>query len=48
MFIHTIVYVILSLMMATAAFASSVPISKAPKEQCAAELEKEANDTLQK
>ena len=48
MFIHTIVYVILSLLMATAAFASSVPVSKEPKEQCAAELDEEATDTVQK
>lgn len=46
MFIHTIVYVILSVMMATAAFASSVPFNKAPKERHVTELEKEAIDTL--
>ena len=47
MFIHTIVYVILSAMMATAAFASSMPINKAPREQQAEEVEKEATRTPQ-
>lgn len=47
MFVHTIVYVVLSLMTATAAFASSVPVGKTPREQPAAELEQEATDTGQ-
>lgn len=46
MFVHTIVYVILSVMSVTAAFASSMPISKAPREEPAGEPEKEATDTL--
>ena len=47
MFIHTSVYVILSVMMAAAAFASSMPISKAAKERHVTELDKEVIDTLQ-
>ena len=47
MFIHTMVYVILSAMMATAAFASSMPINKAPREQQAEEVEKDATRTPQ-
>jgi len=47
MFIHSIVYMTLSLLMTTAAFASSLPFSKAPREQQAAEAEKETVDTLQ-
>jgi hypothetical protein len=46
MITHTIVYVVLSVMTATAAFASSMPISKAPREQQAAEPETEETDTL--
>ena len=46
MFIHTIVYVILSVLMATAAFASAMPVHKAPPEQKTADQEKETTDTL--
>jgi hypothetical protein len=45
MIIQSIVYVVLSLLTATAAFASSVPFSKVSPEQHAAELEKETLDT---
>jgi hypothetical protein len=45
MIVHTIVYLVLSVMTATAAFASSMPISKAPREQQAAEAETEATDS---
>jgi hypothetical protein len=45
MIAHTIVYLVLSVMTATAAFASSMPISKAPRVQQAAEAETEATDT---
>ena len=44
MFIHTIVYVFLSILMATAAVASSMPISKAPDERQTADSETEAAD----
>ena len=47
MSVHTIVYVVLSVMTATAAFASSVPIGKTPREQPAAEREKDATETLE-
>jgi hypothetical protein len=47
MIIQSIVYVVLSLLTATAAFASSVPFSKVSPEQHAAELEKETLDTPQ-
>ena len=47
MLIHSIVYVILTVLSATAAFASSMPVSKDPGEQQAPELETEATDTLQ-
>jgi len=47
MFIHTIVYTLLSAMMATAAFASSMPITRTPRDHQAAEAEKEATTTPQ-
>ncbi len=47
MFIHTIVYVVLTMLTATAAIASSVPFSKAPREQPAPDAEKETIDTPQ-
>lgn len=49
MFIHSIVYVILSMLSATAAYASSTPVSKVPGEQQpepGKEADKELNDTL--
>jgi len=46
MFVHTIVYVVLSILSATAVYAASVPISKAPREQQASEVERETTDTL--
>ncbi len=50
MFIHSIVYVILSMLSATAAYASSTPVGKAPGEQQqpepGKEADKELNDTL--
>ncbi|MEE4145803.1 MAG: hypothetical protein V2I26_13440 [Halieaceae bacterium] len=50
MFIHSIVYIILSMLSATAVYASSTPVSKAPGErqlsETGKEADKEANDTL--
>lgn len=48
MVIQSIVYVVLSILAATAAFASSVPFSKVSPEQHTTELEQETLDTLQK
>ena len=50
MIAHTIVYVILSVLSATAVFAAGTPIEKAPKEQPqdgkAGKEEKDASNTL--
>ena len=47
MFIHSIVFVFLALLSATAAYASSMPISKEPDaRQAAPEVEKEPTDIL--
>lgn len=47
MFVHTIVYVILSLMSVTAAFAASMPMSRSPREEQSGDAEKDATDTPQ-
>jgi hypothetical protein len=41
MFIHSILFVILTILSATAAYASSKPVAKLPREQAAPELELE-------
>ena len=47
MFIHTIVYVILSILSAIAVYAASMPIAKdSPEEQPASEGDKENHVTL--
>lgn len=47
MIAHTIVYVILSILSATAVFAASMPVEKAPKEQkLPADNEKDSTNTL--
>jgi hypothetical protein len=50
MFIHSVVYIILSMLSATAAYASSTPVGKAPGGQQVSEpgkeADKEVNDTL--
>lgn len=47
MFIHTIVYVILSILSATAVYAASMPINKEPrKEQHASGDDKETTTSL--
>ena len=50
MFIHSVVYIILSMLSATAAYASSTPVSKTPGEQqlpeSGKEADKEVNDPL--
>jgi len=47
MVIQSIVYVVLAVLTATAAFASSVPFSKVSPEQHTTELEQETLDTFQ-
>ena len=42
MFIHSVVYIILSILSATAAYASSAPVSKSPGEQQLSETGKTA------
>ena len=47
MIIHTIVYVVLSILSATAVYASSLPVSKEPREEKhAAEEDKDEFDIL--
>ena len=47
MIAHTIVYVILSVLSATAVYAASAPVAKAPKEQHQASAdEKDSTNTL--
>lgn len=49
MIIHSIVYVVLSILSATAVYAASVPISKAPREQREAPgTTKDTTDSRQK
>jgi len=47
MFVHTVVYVLLSLMSVTVAFAASMPISRSTGEEPSVEADKDATDTLQ-
>ena len=50
MFVQSVVYIILSMLSATAAYASSTPVSKTPGEQqmpdSGKEADKEVSDTL--
>jgi hypothetical protein len=47
MFIHSIVYVVLTMLTATAAIASSLPVGKAPREQPAPDHQEETIETPQ-
>ena len=47
MFIHSIVFVILAILSATATYAAGKPISKQPREQQAACAEQDTTDNLQ-
>ena len=47
MFVHTVVYAILSLMSAIAAFAASMPMSRSPREEPSVDAEQDATDTPQ-
>ena len=46
MFIHSIVYVILTVLSVTAAYASSTPVSKLPREQQLPEPCEDTDETL--
>ncbi len=48
MFIHSIVYVILTMLSATAAYASSTPVNKTPREQQLPETKRPADKTTGK
>lgn len=48
MFIHSIVYVILTMLSATAAYASSTPVNKTPREQQLPETKRPADKTAGK
>lgn len=47
MFIQSIVYVVLAVLSATAAYAASMPIKKAPREEHASEPTRETSDSLE-
>jgi hypothetical protein len=48
MFIHSIVYVILTMLSATAAYASSTPVNKTAREQQLPETKRQADKAAEK